>query len=129
VRQSPYHGSPIGQYRVQRAFTVQLQPRSDVALITVSGELDIASAPELEQTLEQIRPELTTLVIVDLRELEFMDSTGLSIIVRAHQRLAESGCELTLIKGQPQVQRLLDLTGVADRLRLVAEPDELLNGR
>jgi anti-anti-sigma factor len=129
VRQSPYHGSPIGQYRVQRAFTVQLQPRSDVALITVSGELDIASAPELEQTLEQIRPELTKLVIVDLRELEFMDSTGLSIIVRAHQRLSESNCELTLIKGQPQVQRLLDLTGVADRVRLFAEPGELLDER
>jgi anti-sigma B factor antagonist len=114
---------------VQRAFTVQLQPRSDVALFTVSGELDLASAPELEQALDQVRPELTKLVIVDLRELEFMDSTGLSIIVRAHQRLSEIGCELTLIKGPPQVQRLLDLTGVADRLRLVAEPGELLNGR
>jgi anti-anti-sigma factor len=114
---------------VQRAFSVHLQPRSDVALIVVSGELDIASAPELAQTLDQIRPELTKLVIVDLRELEFMDSTGLSIIVRAHQRLAEDDCELTLIRGQPQVQRLLDLTGVAERLRLVAEPDELLNGR
>ena len=126
---STYHCSPIGPHRVQRAFTVHLQPRSDVALIVVSGELDLASAPELEQALDQIRPERNKLAIVDLRELEFMDSTGLSIIVRAHQRLAEAGCELTLIKGPPQVQRLLDLTGVADRLRLVAEPDELLNGR
>jgi anti-anti-sigma factor len=100
-----------------------------VALIAISGELDIASAPELEQALDQIRPELTKLVIVDLRELEFMDSTGLSIIVRAHQRLSERDCELTLIKGQPQVQRLLDLTGVADRLRVVSEPGELLDGR
>jgi anti-anti-sigma factor len=114
---------------VQRAFTVQLQPRADVALIVVTGELDIASAPELEQTLEQIHPERTKLVIVDLRELEFMDSTGLNTIVRAHRRLAECDCELTLVKGPPQVQRLLDLTGVADRLRLVAEPDELLNER
>jgi anti-sigma B factor antagonist len=98
-------------------------------MIVVSGELDIASAPELEQALDQIRPDVTKLVIVDLRELEFMDSTGLSIIVRAHQRLSEDGCELTLIKGPPQVQRLLDLTGVADRVRLGSEPDELLNGR
>jgi anti-sigma B factor antagonist len=112
---------------VQRAFTVQ-QPRSDVALIALSGELDIASAPELEQALDQIS-EPTKLVIVDLRELEFMDSTGLSMLVRAHQSLSERDCELTLIKGQPQVQRLLDLTGVADRLRLVSEPGELLNGR
>lgn len=114
---------------MQRSFTVQLQPRADAALIVVSGELDIASAPELEQALDQIRPESTTLVIVDLRGLEFMDSTGLSIIVRAHQRLSEHNCELTLIKGPPQVQRLLDLTGLADRLRLVSEPGELLNGR
>jgi anti-sigma B factor antagonist len=114
---------------VQRSFTVQLQPRADATLIVVSGELDIASAPELEQALDQIRPESTTLVIVDLRGLEFMDSTGLSIIVRAHQRLSEHNCELTLIKGPPQVQRLLDLTGLADRLRLVSEPGELLNGR
>lgn len=126
---STYHCSPIGPHRVHRAFTVQLKPRSDVALIAVSGELDIASAPELDQALEQIHPELTKLVIVDLRELEFMDSTGLSIIVHAHQRLAERDCELTLIKGPPQVQRLLDLTGVAERLRVVAEPDQLLNGR
>ena len=126
---SPYHCSQTGPHRVQRSFTVQLQPRADVALIAVSGELDIASAPELEQALDQIRPELTKLVIVDLRELEFMDSTGLSIIVRAHQRLSESDCELTLIKGQPQVQRLLDLTGVADRVRLFAEPGELLDER
>jgi anti-sigma B factor antagonist len=128
VRQ-PYHCSQTGPHRVQRSFTVQLQPRADVVLIAVSGELDIASAPELEQALDQIRPELTKLVIVDLRELEFMDSTGLSIIVRAHQRLSESDCELTLIKGQPQVQRLLDLTGVADRVRLFAEPGELLDER
>lgn len=58
-----------------------------------------------------------------------MDSTGLSIIVRAHQRMADEGCEVGLVKGSQQVQRLLDLTGVADRLRLVDTPEELLNGR
>ena len=114
---------------MQRSFHVELQPHANAALIAISGELDIASAPELEQALEAIEPEQTKLVVVDLRELEFMDSTGLSIIVRAHQRLSEQGCELTLVQGPPQVQRLLDLTGVAERLRVGAEPGELLNGR
>jgi anti-sigma B factor antagonist len=114
---------------VQRSFNVQLQPQADAALVAVSGELDIATAPELEQALHQISPDQCKLVIVDLRELEFMDSTGLSTLVRAHQRLSEQGCELTLVKGPPQVQRLLDLTGVADRLRLGAEPGQLLDGR
>ena len=57
-----------------------------------------------------------------------MDSTGLSIIVKAHQRFAGEGRELGLVKGPAQVQRLLDLTGVADRLRLVDAPEELLDG-
>jgi anti-sigma B factor antagonist len=99
---------------VPRTFHVQLQPHPDAAL--------------LEEELQKIHPEQTKLVVVDLREVEFMDSTGLSTIVRAHQRLSEQNCELTLVKGPPQVQRLLDLTGVAERLRLGSEPSELLNG-
>ena len=66
--------------------------------------------------------------MIDLREVEFMDSTGLSIIVKAHQRFADAGRQLALVRGTSQVQRLLDLTGVAERLPLVDSPEELLNG-
>ena len=99
------------------------------ALLWLAGELDLASGPELEAELAKAAPPETTQVVVDLRELEFMDSTGLSIIVRAHQHLSGTGCELGLVRGSPQVQRLLDLTGVAERLPLAAAPEELLNGR
>ena len=98
-----------------------------VAVVAVGGELDLASGPELEVELDQINGPETRLVVVDLRELGFMDSTGLSILVRAHQRLADEGCEMALAKGSQQVQRLLDLTGVAERLRLVDTPEELLD--
>lgn len=114
---------------MQSEFQVQVHRAGEAALIAVSGELDLASGPALESELDKVSAPATTLVVVDLRELEFMDSTGLSIIVRAHQRLAQDGCELGLVRGSPQVQRLLDLTGVAERLRLVTAPEELLNGR
>jgi anti-anti-sigma factor len=114
---------------VQGEFQVNVQQEGSAALIAVSGELDLASGPGLESELETLSPPATTLVVVDLRQLEFMDSTGLSIIVRAHQRLADLGAELCLVQGSPQVQRLLDLTGVAERLRVVAAPDEVLSGR
>jgi anti-sigma B factor antagonist len=110
-------------------FQVQVRREGSTELIAVSGELDLASGPALESELDKVTAPQTTLVIVDLRELEFMDSTGLSIIVRAHQRLSEAGCELSLVRGSTQVQRLLDLTGVAERVRLVDAPEELLNGR
>jgi anti-sigma B factor antagonist len=113
---------------VQGDFQVDVRRAGTAELIEVRGELDLASGPRLEEELSKVSVADTKLVVVDLRRLEFMDSTGLSIIVRAHQRLAEDGCELSLVRGSPQVQRLLDLTGVAERLRLVAAPEELLNG-
>jgi anti-anti-sigma factor len=113
---------------VQVDFQVVVRRAGAAELIEVRGELDLASGPRLEAELAKVSVANTKLVVLDLRRLEFMDSTGLSIIVRAHQRLAGEGCELSLVRGSPQVQRLLDLTGVAERLRLVAAPEELLNG-
>lgn len=97
-------------------------------MISVSGELDLASSPALEEELDRVAASGTGLVIVDLRELEFMDSTGLSVLVKAHQRAEEQGKRFGLVNGSQQVQRLLTLTGVADRLTLVNAPEELLGG-
>jgi anti-anti-sigma factor len=113
---------------VQSEFRVEVKRQGRAAVIAVTGELDLATGPQLEAELHDISASDTELVVVDLRNLEFMDSTGLSIIVRAHQRLTGEGCELGLVRGSPQVQRLLDLTGVADRIALVTQPEELLNG-
>lgn len=109
-------------------FQVDVRREGPAAVIAISGELDLASGPSLEEALSALDSD-AALVVVDLRKLEFMDSTGLSIIVRAHQRLAERNCELSLVRGSPQVQRLLDLTGVAERVRLVESPEELLTRR
>ncbi len=97
-------------------------------MISVGGELDLASSPALEEELDRVVASGAQLVIVDLRELEFMDSTGLSVLVRAHQRAEEQGKRFGLVNGSQQVQRLLTLTGVADRLTLVNSPEELFGG-
>ena len=125
-----HSGAPHGTLApsVNAEFQVEVrQEGSAAAVIAISGELDLASGPRLEEELAGLDSGVK-LVVVDLRNLEFMDSTGLSIIVRAHQRLAEQDCELCLVRGSPQVQRLLDLTGVAERVRLVEAPEELLSG-
>jgi anti-sigma B factor antagonist len=111
---------------VQNQFQVEVRRNGAAAVVSVSGELDLASGPELEAELDQLTGPDVQLVVIDLRRLDFMDSTGLSILVRAHQRLAAEGAEMGLVRGSQQVQRLLDLTGVAERLRLVDAPEELL---
>ena len=106
-----------------------MQARTDgqAVVIGVSGELDLATAPALEAELQAAVASDATVLVLDLRELQFMDSTGLSVIVKTHQRLAESDRRLCLVRGPQQVQRLLDLTGVAERLTLADTPEEILN--
>lgn len=95
-------------------------------MIAVSGELDLASSPALQEELDRVASSDARLLIIDLRQLDFMDSTGLSVLVRAHQRAEEQGRRLAMVNGPQQVQRLLSLTGVVDRLTVVDSPEELL---
>jgi anti-sigma B factor antagonist len=107
---------------VQSHFRVEVRNEDHTTVISVSGELDLASSPALEEELERVAKSDATVIVVDLAELEFMDSTGLSVLVRAHQRAEENGRRLGLVNGSQQVQRLLTLTGVADRLTLADAP-------
>lgn len=112
---------------VQSHFRLELARRDDgAAVIAVSGELDLASSPALEEELERPMTSDAGSVIVDLRRLEFIDSTGLSVLVRARQKAEQQGRRFALVKGPQQIQRLLNLTGVAERFILLDGPDEPL---
>ncbi|MBV9803999.1 MAG: STAS domain-containing protein [Solirubrobacterales bacterium] len=111
---------------MQSHFRLEVRNQGRAAVIAVSGELDLASSPALQEELDRVAASDSELLIIDLRELDFMDSTGLSVLVRAHQRIEELGRRLAMVRGPQQVQRLLRLTGVADRITLVDKPEELL---
>jgi len=112
---------------VQDHFHLDARSDGSADVLVLHGELDLASSGELAQELERLIEEKGTSVIVDLRDLEFMDSTGLSVLIKAHQRAQEAGCRLSLVKGPPQIQRLLSLTGVAERVELADSVDQLLS--
>lgn len=111
---------------MQSHFRVETRDEGRATVLTVMGELDLASAPALEDELEKAMNGDTDCVVVDLRRLEFIDSTGLSVLVKAHQRAQERDCRFGLVRGGSQVQRLLSLTGLADRLTVADEPEDLL---
>ena len=93
----------------------------DFARVVLSGELDIASAPHF---LEEVADAAAgrAVVILDLRELAFMDSTGLQAILTAHARLAQADCRLALIQGARQVQQIFEITGTENRLVFISVP-------
>jgi anti-sigma B factor antagonist len=107
-------------------FQIAVHGEDRATVIAVSGELDLASSPALEQALARVNGSDTELVILDLRELEFMDSTGLSVLVKANQHALETGKRFGLVKGSSQVQRLLSLTGMDERITVADTPEELL---
>jgi anti-anti-sigma factor len=76
------------------------------------GELDISTVPILEGRLRDALGGGGRQLVVDLRELEFMDSTGLTLLVRWARGAAHDGYDLALIRGEPRVHRLFEITGL-----------------
>src|SRR6202020_2102617 len=106
----------------QENFSVEVRNEGHAVGFAVEGELDLASSPTLEQELDQDRDADVEPLIVDLRELRFMDSTGLHALVKANKRATEAGRRFAVVKGGAQSQRLLSLTGVAELLIVADSP-------
>lgn len=98
--------------------------RSDCAStvrLSVLGELDIATAPQLNHALAGAQAD-AALVILDLRELEFMDSSGANLIAAASGRARQAGGRLVVVRGPVQVERVFALVGLDRQLELVDHP-------
>ncbi len=90
--------------------------RADV--VAVRGELDMATAITLAGSLNEVLTDNDGPVIVDLSGLRFMDSTGMSVLLNAHRRLARQGRSLTLACPEGPVLRVFQLTNMVDTLRV-----------
>ena len=97
--------------------TLRLDQPSD-STIAVSGELDMASAPQLAAAIEQIAGRGQNDIVLDLSELRFCDSSGLSVFVQAHRDLRAAGGGLTLRNPSERLLMLLATTKLDDELNI-----------
>lgn len=99
-----------------------------VRTISVRGELDLSTAPELEGPLEEALESGEGSVLIDLSQCEFIDSTGIALIVRAWQRLDSSGNGrgLFICSQNDQVRRVLEITGLELSIPVHTTRDEAL---
>ena len=106
------------------AFDVQSEElEGRIRTFTVRGELDMNTAPELEGQLEEALSRSDALIMLDLSHCEFIDSTGIALIVRAWQRLdrnagGDGQGRLVLCCINHQVRRLLKITGVESSISM-----------
>jgi anti-sigma B factor antagonist len=102
-----------------RPFHCDVEPQRGQVRVTPHGELDLATSPELERRLRELRESGFDRIVLDLRELVFLDSTGLRLILREQAAAEAAGSTFELIPGGPGVQRIFDVACVLDRLTFV----------
>ena len=102
------------------------EAQGDGVRIVLTGELDISTAPRVEDELRRVEEDRPAVILLDLRELEFMDSTGLRVIVSADGRAREEDRVLRLVRGPEAVQRIFRVTRLDERLEIGDDPDALI---
>lgn len=103
---------PSGQSRL----SLSLNYDRDDFVVEVFGELDVAGAPELQQVLDRAEATEAKRIVVDLSGLEFIDSTGISVLVKAARRSSMNAGRLRLLRGAGQVERVMALCRLHERL-------------
>lgn len=87
-------------------------------VVALSGELDLATAPELDTYLDDVLTDSGPRIVLDLSALSFMDSTGIRILIRHHRQTAENGGRLGIAAPQPIVAKALKITGLDQELHM-----------
>ena len=100
VERRQQHGEP--------EFSVVAEHDGSGFVLSVYGELDMASAPELEKQVKRLQWAGAASIVIDLSGLDFIDSTGLHVLILAHRRAPEG--QLTLLRGPRPVHRVFELT-------------------
>jgi anti-anti-sigma factor len=105
---------------------LDMQDDAGFVSLTLRGELDISSAPQLEDALAAVEAAKPPVLVIDLRNLEFMDSTGLRSVVSADARAREQGRRLAIVRGPDPVDRIFSVTRLDERLQMIDEPQAAL---
>jgi anti-sigma B factor antagonist len=96
---------------------IRTRLESDVTVIAVSGEVDLASADQLDKAIRDAEQSAAGWIVIDLEDLRFMDSTCLGVLLQARRRARETGDRLRFIcSSHQQVTRLLSITETSELL-------------
>jgi len=101
---------------------------ADCAVLRIVGEIDVYGAPQLRERVVQLLADGTRHVVADLREVDFVDSTGLGALVGSLKRLRARDGSLTLVASPGRVPQLFDLTGLLRIFTLHQSVPEAISG-
>jgi anti-sigma B factor antagonist len=102
--------SPLGS--TPSEFRIAVTEDAGVTVVAIAGELDVATAPSLREELYRVIDQGVPMVVVDLAEMDFIDSTGLGVLVGALKRVKERSASLELRALPPSARRVFEITGL-----------------
>jgi anti-sigma B factor antagonist len=102
-------------------FSVAVQTEGSVEIVVVRGEVDIANADAVRADLNGAC-ERSDNVVLDLREVTFMDTQGLSVVIEAQQSCTADGTQFAITRAPDHVHRLFDMIGLTPRLTVLDDP-------
>jgi anti-sigma B factor antagonist len=108
------------------SLSLETREHEGAVRIAVSGELDLSSALTFDEEVRRAEERMPETLVLDLRKLRFMDSTGLRLIMSAHARAKTRGRRLAIVLGSDPVKRIFRLAGVNRRLDIVEHPSAVL---
>jgi anti-sigma B factor antagonist len=108
-------------------FSIDTERAGDAIVVTPTGEIDLVTVPEVRSTLGQAA-DAARRVVLDLRQVTFMDSSGLRLLVEAQQLAEQDGFTLAVVRGPASLERLFEVTGLDARLELHDDPIRAAGG-
>ena len=94
----------------------------ETLVVALEGEIDLSATAEAERRIADAEAKEPGRLVIDLRGVTFMDSSGLRVLLTAHRRAEQAGRRFALVRGGDAVDRLLAVTGLAGRLEILEEP-------
>lgn len=107
---------------------LDLHKRDGYAVLLVSGEVDVATVPRMREQLHSLVAQGDNRIVVDLDAVDFLDSTGLGVLVGALKRVRASGGDLQLICTQPRIRKVFEVTGLTKVFAIHDTLDEAVAG-
>jgi anti-anti-sigma factor len=108
--------------------SLELRRVGDATVVSPRGDIDLSTFARVAAALDDARggsPPGADLIL-DLREVGFMDTSGLRLVIEQHQRAAAEGYRFAVFRGSPKVQRLFEIAGLANMPELFADPNVVL---
>jgi stage II sporulation protein AA (anti-sigma F factor antagonist) len=116
------------ELRAEEQLAIEARTHRRTALVALRGELDMLTVSKVAEVLDGLEPQADGVrhVVLDLRGLTFMDSSGLHELIRQNEFARSNHHNLAVVRGTKAIERVLEVTGVKDHLVLVDDPDDLV---